>query len=678
MGADNPQLAVDFKVNLAEFDKGIDQATKKIAAGEKAVAKAGGAVTGGLTSAVGGATLILGKLAGAVAGIGFTAFALRATEAAAGLERNARAASMSYDAYTKLAIGFQVAGVGADAAKSGLENFSRVSALARLKTGELYETLKFIAPALADQLTKTKTTEEALTVYAEAIRRMQGESNKAALAVKGFGDAGIDLLPMLSKGAAGVAEMQKRSEGFITVAEDSAKAAKNVKTEFGLLADSMSNDAANKLKPVNGIMAEFAILLRGRAEKEGGYFEAARKGYDEIDAKLKSINSQTAQYAQLVGTLQPLKLLPDVAPKKPGEWKTTTTAGPNANDPLFAQQKPNYAGTDAVQQSIAGLAAARGEQAKAIQLEGAQQIEQARRLLAERTLDEKQFASIRVNTNAATEAKLVALRRDTQSQLRDLSIAALTAEENGLGALSLEYERDTEKYQVMLQQKLISEKQFAAARESINRVANVRIGEEISKLGDKVREQTQGFATAIEGALGNALTNTFTSGKDAARAFLLELAQGLQRATMQALILKPLMEALTGKSTNSGAVGDATGGILGGIGKSLGTFFGAPTTQNAEGGDLRAGMATLINERVGRKGEVFIPEVAGRMVPGERASGGGRAIGSSNVYNYTVNAQGAEVGVETRIRAAMVELERSRQSPTAALAGARRKFPLRT
>lgn len=675
MANENPTLAVDFKVNLAEFDKGMDAASKKIENTEKTITKTGGAVTGGLTNAVGGATFILAKLATAVAGVGFGAFAIKATEAAAGLERNARAASMNYDAYTKLATSFQVAGASAEATNGGLANFSRVSSLARLKTGELYETLKFIAPALADQLTKTKTTEEALVVYAEAIRRVSGDANKAALATKGFGEAGIDLLPMLSKGAAGVAEMTESSKQFITVTEDSAKAAKKAKSEWGLLFDSLLNDAANKLKPTNDAIGDFIKTVRSRAEKDGGYLEAIANRWNAVGEATIRAGMDATSYSQTLEKLKPLNLLPGITPpeKKPGAWVTTT----QKSDAIELQPKPNYAGIDAVQQSMAALAAARGEQARSIRLEGEQQIEQAKRLLAERTLDEKQFASIRTNVNAATEARLVQLRRDTNSQLRDLSIAALTAEENGLAALSLEYERDIEKYQVMLQQKLISEKQFAAARENINRVANVRIGEEISKLGDKVREQTAGYANAIEGALGNALNNTFTNGKDAARTFFIELAQGLQRATMQALILKPIMEALTGKSTSSGAVGDATGGILGGLGKSLGSFFGGtPTTQNAEGGDLRAGMASLINERAGRKGEVFVPEVAGRMVPGERAGGmGGGSSSVSNVYN--IDARGSDAGVEQRIRAMLVDLERSRQSPAAAMAKQRRQFPLR-
>lgn len=667
----NPTLAVDFRVNLAEADKDIESGKKKIAAMGAEVQKTGGAISGGLTNAAAGAAGIFGRLAAAVAGVGLVSFASKAGETAANLERGARSASMSLEAYQRLSNAFKSQGASSEAASAGLATFSRTVALARLKTGELYETLKFIAPALAEQLTQTKTTEDALAVYAEAIRRVVGDSNKAALATKGFGDAGIDLLPVLSKGAAGVAEMTANSSAFIQTTGDASKAAKAAKTEWGLFADAILSDVANKMAPANEAIGNFFKGVRESAAEHGGFLEAIKARWDDVSKAAVAAADGARAYSDAANNLKPLNLLPI---QRPGEWKTSTQAG----DAITLQPKPDFRGADAVAASRASLAAARGDQMQSIKLEADQQIEQARRLVTERVLSEKEFGTIRANLAAASNEKVVALNRDMRGQLRELEIAALTAEQNGFAVISLEYERDLERYTDMARKKLISEEQLQAARANINRVAAQKIAEENSKLGDKIREQTSGYASAIEGALGNALNGTFTNGKDAARSFFVELIQGLQRATMQALILKPLMESLTGKSTTSGATGDATGGILGSLSSSLGSIFGLPQVARAEGGGLRAGVPTLINERAGRMGEVFVPEVAGRMVPGERAASAAGASGAATVSNvYHIDARNADAGVERRLRAMLVELERNRQSPVAALAQQRRQFPMR-
>ena len=91
---------------------------------------------------------------------------------------------------------------------------------------------------------------------------------------------------------------------------------------------------------------------------------------------------------------------------------------------------------------------------------------------------------------------------------------------------------------------------------------------------------------------------------------------------------------------------------------------------------MRAGQVTLINERTGRKAEVFVPETSGRVMPGERASGGvSRGGGGATVYN--IDARGADISVATRIERALAQAEARRRDPVQAVSAYSRRHPTR-
>jgi hypothetical protein len=83
--------------------------------------------------------------------------------------------------------------------------------------------------------------------------------------------------------------------------------------------------------------------------------------------------------------------------------------------------------------------------------------------------------------------------------------------------------------------------------------------------------------------------------------------------------------------------------LLGGIFSAL--PFGGGL---AEGGPAAAGIPYLVGER---GPELFIPKVAGAVVPNHALGGGDVRV----IYN--IDARGADAGVEARIRAAMRETE---------------------
>ena len=314
---------------------------------------------------------------------------------------------------------------------------------------------------------------------------------------------------------------------------------------------------------------------------------------------------------------------------------------------------------------------------KAADLEGQQAIEQARRIYAEMAMSAGEYAKVRANTEAATAAKIVEINRATQEQLKTLQAEAMTARDEGFRAIGLQYEIDLARYEDLVRKKLITEREFQTARENLNAIAGQKIKAENERLGDIQRKNYEGIATAFESAIGTTLTGKFASAGDAARNFAKVLVDGLQKAVVEALILKPIMESIrgTGQGTGlAGVIGSALGFPSTG-GQKADWTNGTTVSANAEGGDVRAGQATQINERAGRMPEIFVPSVAGKIMPGERASAGGGS--ASNATTYVVDARSADAGVEQRIYAALAKIEAARRPAVKDVRGYSARYPTR-
>ncbi len=653
------RLNVEFGADLAPLKRELEQGRAKASEFARDVRSAGEAAGGRLAA---GAQLAVGAvraLAAAAAIYKGYELSKQAIADAAALERTARAAGLTTQQLQQLSGGARINGFTGDLGPA-LEQFATTATLARSKMGELYETLKFAAPALASQLAATKTTEQALEVYAEAIRRVNGEEAKAVLAKKAFGDAGVSLLPILSKGAAGLAEMRAEADKYaVNVSDRAIKASKALGTEIEIMAANAKNGLANLLAPALELTADRLAIARGETSRYASDAEKAAAQTKEL-ARSLSLAAEAASSERLKG------LADGFAVALAGAKKFREEAA-KAKDGYDLQQKPDFRGADAVMQSIQQLAAARGELFKVAQLEGKQAIEAARRVAAEGAMSATEFAKVRQNTEAATAAKILEIRKQTQGQLRQLEIEALTARGEDFQAIRLQYENDLQTYSDMLERKLITEEQFQSARENLNAVAGQRIKDANDRLGEEQRRQYEGIYSALDQAFGSTLTGKFESAEDAARHLGITLADGLRKAITEALILKPLMDAIKGTGGGTGLAG------------FLGSAMGFPPSANAEGGGVRAGQPTRVNERMGRMPEVFVPSTAGRIIPGERAlamarSGGGGGT-TSNIYN--INAPGSEAGVEHKIIAALAakdRLDQQRQQQARTLA---HRFPTR-
>lgn len=701
------ELKTVFTADLSDLDKGLDKATAGVKKFGKEAAQGATTAAQGMT---GGSVLAAGAIAKVVAAVGgyvTAGFANKLAGDAVALGKLATTAGLTATEFQRFTQGAQLSGFLGDSG-AALADFAKGAGLARAKTGDLYETLKFVAPELAQQIAATKTTAQALDVYAEAIRRVNGDEAKATLARKAFGEEGAQLVPILRDGAAGLAAMGKRADEFVTKIDDNAiKSAKEFRVELGLLTSEGQNKLINYLAPAADFVAEAFKRLR-LALKDGGgalaglQLSGQANDFDAVSAAVNRTNDRLlaisktmsenpnslflgtlnteattlrTQLDVLLVQLEKVKKQRDAAQGNLSPFTTTVTPGPSdpnkPKDSFDLRQKPDYRGADAIAQAQQALAAARNEMFASIDLETKTQIEAARRVNEELILSEGQFQQIKSDLTQAGTAKRKQLEEDQVVALRGLQGQALQASVGNdamvgastaarIKAAGLEYENDLVNWRRLYEAKLLTAEQFAAAEQNLTVISQ-------SKIRDITRQSTQDIENAFSNSFGNLVTNTLNGSKDAGRTFFLEMANGLAKAITQMLILKPLMDGLfSGKQGSFGSLISSAIGSIGG---------GGAIAANAEGGGLQAGVPSLINERSGRRPEVFIPDTAGRVVPGERAGGGSSGATGGNVYN--INAPGADAGAVQRIERGMIALEANRTNPVEAARAHAKRFPLR-
>ena len=343
------RIEVEYGANLGPLARELEAGKAKVSQFTKEVKDGGTATGGSLTS---GANLAAGALGGMLriaAAIGGLGFAKSALDDAAALNKLALSAGLTSIEFQRLQSGAKLNGFSGEFGPA-LAQFANNATLARSKMGELFETLKFAAPALADQLSRTKTTSQALEVYAEAIRRVEGDEAKAVLTKKAFGDEGLALLPILSRGAEGIAKMRSEADEFGTVITAQAtKAAKDLNTELGYLYDTAKAKLANGLGPIAESVANSLKAVR-----------SAASDMNKLSPVYDSMGNVAGFTENVVASTDAIKKQGEAAKETAeavGKWSTTL----KTSDSFKLQQKPDYRGADAVIQSLQALAAARAK-----------------------------------------------------------------------------------------------------------------------------------------------------------------------------------------------------------------------------------------------------------------------------------------------------------------------------
>jgi hypothetical protein len=239
-------------------------------------------------------------------------------------------------------------------------------------------------------------------------------------------------------------------------------------------------------------------------------------------------------------------------------------------------------------------------------------------------------------------------------QLRGLQKTRLDLEGNTRAALELIRAGELEDFNRMLKAGKISSEQFAEARVQINAVAAERIAAEVKK-------ELAPFRSVIESSLTEPLRDAFDGNLQSVSSYFRKLLAGFALAIEQALILKPLLNAL--ENSFSGSKGVAGNNFLV---EAFGNIFGG---FRAEGGSVGPGRSFIVGER---GPERFVPGVPGFILPNAGRGGG-------NVFAPVTNidARNAEIGVADQVATAVAVAMEVQRRQLAAQASHRSRFPTR-
>lgn len=108
---------------------------------------------------------------------------------------------------------------------ANIEHETLTTGIKKLSTAVVESSKELKALGISQSELKTLSTDELLLKLADKFRQMEDGAGKTALAVKLFGRSGIELIPLLNEGSAGIKKMTDEAKSFGLVIDEKAAAA---------------------------------------------------------------------------------------------------------------------------------------------------------------------------------------------------------------------------------------------------------------------------------------------------------------------------------------------------------------------------------------------------------------------------------------------------------------------
>jgi hypothetical protein len=205
--------------------------------------------------------------------VGGALFAIAKSTANAGEEalKGAQKTGLAVEAYQQIAYAAKLADVEQGQLLVGLKSLSTAMVEAAQGGQEQKKTFDALKLSATDATGQLKPTEQVLLEVADRFAHMENGAVKSALAVKLFGKSGLDLIPFLNQGKAGIQAMMEEARTLgIVMSEKDAQAANEFNDGLKRLQTSVRAivlDLGTKLIPVLIQLAELVttIMTRGRA-----------------------------------------------------------------------------------------------------------------------------------------------------------------------------------------------------------------------------------------------------------------------------------------------------------------------------------------------------------------------------------------------------------------------------
>lgn len=191
-------LRVVLGAETAAFDKGLKDAEKTLAGFQKNMARIGTLIGVGMVAAA----------------TGFAVAIKKAIDEADKLGKMAQSFGIPVEQLSALKLAADLSGVSIEQVGKAVGILSRqMSEIAGGKaTGGATEAFKALGISVTDSSGKLKTSTQVMEEVADRFAKMEDGAGKTALAIKIFGRAGADLIPLLNQGSKGIKETREEAE----------------------------------------------------------------------------------------------------------------------------------------------------------------------------------------------------------------------------------------------------------------------------------------------------------------------------------------------------------------------------------------------------------------------------------------------------------------------------------
>lgn len=277
------QLAVNLKLNQAEFQAGMNQANKSMKRMRTNTKKMSGSLKSGTAQ-----MLRFAKAGIAVAGLSFsTSFLKGIIETTSQLAKTADAVGINVESFQAYQHAAQDAGISTGQFTSNMQAFvKRIGEARNQGTGPLVTSLKTMDAALLDSLKNAKSQNDAFLILADAMENAADASERAALANAAFGRSGVAMTGFLRGGREGLNKMEAEARRLgLVIGEDLVRASERY--------DSQLLTLSNRMKSTFG--KAFLTVVKGTMDNANLYFfswvSAVNQGANQLNSMFFSIAS---------------------------------------------------------------------------------------------------------------------------------------------------------------------------------------------------------------------------------------------------------------------------------------------------------------------------------------------------------------------------------------------------
>lgn len=184
------------------------------------------------------------------------------------LHKMSKRTGMAVDALSRLSYAAKISGTSLETVEKGIKGMQRTLLDASLGLSTAKDVMKLLNLSLDDL--RKMTPEKQFRAFAQALSQIEDPSERAAIALKAFGRAGQEMLPLFEEGALGLSKLALEAEklGGVWSEEEAEKAAKlaDAWTDLTTAAGGLGREIANKLVPPITKMIKGLIILEQRLQ----------------------------------------------------------------------------------------------------------------------------------------------------------------------------------------------------------------------------------------------------------------------------------------------------------------------------------------------------------------------------------------------------------------------------